>query len=224
MSRFDCEAILFDLDGVLVDSEYSVEQATRIWAERHGLDADQVLKGVHGRRAEEVVPDVAPHLDPDVEARELDRIELEDVANVCKVEGASDLLAALPTDSWAIATSGSRALATARLRGTGLPVPKILVSAEDVENGKPDPECYLKAAELTGVAPHKCVVVEDTLPGILAARSAAMAVIAVATTHSASELSDADAVAHALIDIRVEKVRAGAKRSGKPRLILVVEN
>lgn len=224
MSWFDCEAILFDLDGVLVDSAYSVEQATRIWAERHGLDADQVLKGVHGRRAEEVVPDVAPHLDPDVEARELDRIELEDVANVCKVEGASDLLAALPTDSWAIATSGSRALATARLRGTGLPVPKILVSAEDVENGKPDPECYLKAAELTGVAPQKCVVVEDTLPGILAARSAAMAVIAVATTHSASELSDADAVAHALIDIRVEKVRAGAKRSGKARLLLVVEN
>jgi mannitol-1-/sugar-/sorbitol-6-phosphatase len=224
VSRFDCEAILFDLYGVLVDSEYSVEQATRIWAERHGLDADQVLKGVHGRRAEEVVPDVAPHLDPDAEARELDRIELEDVANVCKVEGASDLLAALPTDSWAIATSGSRALATARLRGTGLPVPKILVSAEDVENGKPDPECYLKAAELTGVAPQKCVVVEDTLPGILAARSAAMAVIAVATTHSASELSDADAVAHALIDIRVEEVRAGAKRSGKPRLLLVVEN
>jgi sugar-phosphatase len=95
---------------------------------------------------------------------------------------------------------------------------------KNVENGKPDPECYLKAAELTGVAPQKCVVVEDTLPGILAARSAAMAVIAVATTHSASELSDADAVAHALIDIRVEKVRAGAKRSGKPRLILVVEN
>ncbi len=90
MSRFDCEAILFDLDGVLVDSAYSVEQATRIWAERHGLDADQVLKGVHGRRAEEVVPDVAPHLDPDAEARELDRIELENVANVCKVEGASD--------------------------------------------------------------------------------------------------------------------------------------
>jgi len=220
MSWFDCEAILFDLDGVLVDSAYSVEQATRIWAERHGLDADQVLKGVHGRRAEEVVPD----LDPDAEARELDRIELEDVANVCKVEGASELLAALPTDSRAIATSGSRALATARLRGTGLPVPKILVSAEDVENGKPDPECYLKAAELTGVAPQKCVVVEDTLPGILAARSAAMAVIAVATTHSASELSDADAIAHALIDIRVEEVRAGAKRSGKSRLLLVVEN
>ena len=103
-------------------------------------------------------------------------------------------------------------------------MPKILVSAEDVENGKPDPECYLKAAELTGVAPQKCEVVEDTLPGILAAQSAAMAVIAVATTHSASELSDADAVAHALIDIRVEEVRAGAKRSGKPRLLLVVEN
>src|SRR5215211_2955018 len=224
MSWFDCEAILLDLDGVLVDSEYSIEQATRIWAERHGLDADQILKGAHGKRAEDVVRDAAPHLEPDAEARELDRIELEDVANVRKVEGAAELLAALPTDSWAIATSGTRAQAIARLRGTGLPVPKILVSAEDVENGKPDPECYLKAAELTGVAPQKCVVVEDALPGILAARSAAMVVIAVATTHSASELSDADAVARALIDIRVEEVRAGAKRSGKPRLLLVVEN
>ena len=162
MSRFDCEAILFDLDGVLVDSAYAVEQAARNWAEHHGLDADQVLKSVHGRRAEEVVRNVAPHLDPDAEARELDRIELEDVANVCKVEGASDLLATLPTDSWAIVTSGTRALATARLRGTGLPVPKILVGAEDVENGKPDPEGYLKAVELTGVAPQKCVVVERT--------------------------------------------------------------
>src|SRR3569833_989039 len=130
VSWFDCEAILFDLDGVLVDSEDSIEQAARIWAERHGLDADQILTDAHGRRAEEVVRDAAPHLDPDAEARELDRIELEDVANVCKVEGASELLAALPADSWAVATSGSRALATARLRGTGLPVPKILVSAE----------------------------------------------------------------------------------------------
>ena len=223
VSRFECEAILFDLDGVLVDSAASVERATRIWAERHGLDAAQVIKAGHGRRTEEIVRDVASHLDPNAEVRELDRIEIEDVANVRKVEGASDLLAALPADSWAAVTSGTRALATARMRHTGLPEPRVLVSAEDVENGKPDPECYLKAAKLIGVPPQRCVVVEDALPGILAARSADMAVIAVATTHSATELSAANVVARTLISIRVEETRAVAK-NGKPRLSLILED
>lgn len=159
MSRFECEAILFDLDGVLVDSTFSVERATRIWAERQGLDAAQVIENAHGRRTKEIVRDVASHLDIDAEVRELERIEMEDVANVRKVEGASDLLAALPNDSWAIVTSGTRALATARMRHTGLPEPRVLVSAEDVENGKPDPECYLKAGKLIRVPPQRCVVV-----------------------------------------------------------------
>jgi mannitol-1-/sugar-/sorbitol-6-phosphatase len=136
-----------------------------------------------------------------VEARELERIELEDAANVLRVEGASDLLAAFPAESWAIVTSGTRAIATARMRHTGLPIPRVVVSAEDVENGKPAPECYLKAAELLGISPENCVVVEDAPPGIRAARSAGMAVVAVATTHPASELSDADAVAHALSSV-----------------------
>ncbi len=147
---------------------------------------------------------------------------MEDVANVRKVEGASDLLAALPNDSWAIVTSGTRALATARMRHTGLPEPRVLVSAEDVENGKPDPECYLKASKLISVPPQRCVVVEDALPGILAARSAGMAVIAIATTHSAKELSTANATACTLTSIRVEEASAAAK-SGKPRLSLLVE-
>jgi sugar-phosphatase len=223
VSRFECEAILFDLDGVLVDSTFSVERTTRSWAERQGLDAAQVIENAHGRRTKEIVRDVASHLDIDAEVRELERIEMEDVANVRKVEGASDLLAALPNDSWAIVTSGTRALATARMRHTGLPEPRVVVSAEDVENGKPDPECYLKAGKLISVPPQRCVVVEDALPGILAARSADMAVIAVATTHSATELSAANAVARTLISIRVEETRAVA-RNGKPRLSLVLED
>jgi mannitol-1-/sugar-/sorbitol-6-phosphatase len=148
---------------------------------------------------------------------------MEDIAHVRKVEGASDLLAALPNDSWAIVTSGTCALATARMRHTGLPEPRVLVSAEDVENGKPDPEGYLKAGKLISVPPQRCVVVEDALPGILAARSADMAVIAVATTHSATELSAANAIARTLISIRVEETRAAA-RNGKPHLSLVLED
>jgi sugar-phosphatase len=223
MSRFECEALLFDLDGVLVDSTSSVEWATRTWAQRHGLDAAQVIKAAHGRRTEEIVRAVAPHLDTYAAVRELDQIEIEDAANVQKMEGASELLAVLPAESWAIVTSGTRAVASARMRRTGLPMPHILVSAEDVENGKPDPECYLKAAKLIGVAPQRCVVVEDALPGILAARSAGAAVIAIATTHSVNDLTAADAIARALTSIRVEGTRVAA-RSGEPRISLVVEN
>ena len=222
MDRFGCVAVLFDLDGVLVDSTASIERTWRIWAGRHGLDAARIVEFAHGRRSEETLRAFASHLDADAEARELERIELDDAANVLKVEGASDLLAALPAESLAIVTSGTRAIATARMRHTGLPVPRVVVSADDVENGKPDPECYLKAAELLGVAPESCVVVEDAPPGIRAARLAGMAVVAVATTHPASELSEADAVARALNDLRLGE--AGTAEDEKARLELLVES
>ena len=213
---------MFDLDGVLVDSTASIERTWRIWAGRHGLDAARIVEFAHGRRSEETLRAFASHLDADAEARELERIELDDAANVLKVEGASDLLAALPAESLAIVTSGTRAIATARMRHTGLPVPRVVVSADDVENGKPDPECYLKAAELLGVAPESCVVVEDAPPGIRAARLAGMAVVAVATTHPASDLSEADAVARALNDLRLGE--AGTAEDEKARLELLVES
>jgi sugar-phosphatase len=222
VDRFECAAVLFDLDGVLVDSTASVERTWRIWAGRHGLDAARIVEFAHGRRTEETLRSFASHLDADAERRELERIELEDAANVLKVDGASDLLAALPPESWAIVTSGTRAIATARMRHTGLPVPRTLVSAEDVENGKPDPECYLTAAGLLGVAPEGCVVVEDAPPGIRAARSAGMAVVAVATTLPASELSDADAVAQALNNVSLGET--GMAEDGKIRLELRVRS
>jgi sugar-phosphatase len=220
MSRFGCEAVLFDLDGVLVDSTLSIERTWRIWAERHGLDAAEIVEFAHGRRSEETLRSFASHLDAEAEARQLERIELEDAPNVLRVEGASDLLTAFPAESWAIVTSGTRAIATARMRHTGLPTPRVVVSADDVENGKPDPECYLKAAELLGVAPETCVVVEDAPPGIQAARAAGMAVVAVATTHPASELSEADAVARALSSVSLEKT--GSTADGRIRLELRV--
>ena len=220
MDRFGCEAVLFDLDGVLVDSTASIERTWRIWAERHGLDAAEIVEFAHGRRSEETLRSFASYLDADAEARELERIELEDAANVLKVEGATDLLDALPAESWAIVTSGTRAIATARMRHTGLPIPRVVVSAEDVENGKPDPECYLEAAELLGVAPENCVVVEDAPPGIRAARSAGMMVVAVPTTHPASELSEADAVAQALSSLSPDE--NGTTADGGVRLELQV--
>jgi sugar-phosphatase len=219
--QFECEAILFDLDGVLVDSRRSVERVWRAWADRHDLDATQVVKIAHGRRALETVQLFTPHLNVEAESRRLDLAEIEDTAGIVKADGAADLLAALPPGSWAVVTSGSRALATARLRHTGLPIPQVLVGAEDVQEGKPDPECYLKGADLIGAAPQWCVVVEDTPAGVQAAWAAGMAAIAVTTTHRASELSNADAIVPTLANISLES--SYTTQNGEPRLELLVE-
>ena len=222
MDRFECEAILFDLDGVLVDSTHSVERVWRAWAERHGLNAERVVEVAHGRRAVETARLFAPHLDAEAEAKKLEQAEIEDTAGLRQVDGAVSLLAALTSDSWAVVTSGTRLLATSRLRHTGLPTPQVLVGAEDIQNGKPDPECYLKGARLLGASPERCVVFEDTPTGIQAARSAGMTAVAVATTHRASELSDADALVRTLDDVRFEVINAAG--SGELRLELLVEN
>jgi sugar-phosphatase len=221
IDRFECEALLFDLDGVLVDSTRSVERVWSSWAKHHGLDAARVVRVAHGRRTIETVRLFAPHLDVEAEARELEQAEIRDTEGVRKVDGAATLLEALLPDLWAVVTSGTRALATARLNHTGLPIPRILVGSEDVESGKPNPECYLKGANLLGATPERCVVVEDTPAGIEAACAAGMKTIAVTTTHWASELSEADAIVRALSDVSVERRDASGK--DKPYLELLVE-
>lgn len=220
MNRFACEAVLFDLDGVLVDSSRSIERVWREWASHHRLDADRVLETAHGRRVAEIVRSAAPHLDPEAEAEEMKRLEIGDVENVRKVPGASSLLPALPAGSWAIVTSGPRDLATARLAQTGLPVPRALVCAEDVEGGKPAPEAYLAGAGLLGVEPERCVVVEDAPSGVEAALSAGMEVIAVTTTNPSSALANASATTRSLGDIQFRQMDSA--RDGKPRLELLV--
>src|SRR5215204_6033518 len=203
MRSFECEAVLFDLDGVLVNSTRPVERVWRAWAERHGLDAAQVVEVAHGRRTIEAVQLFTPYLDTEAEAKELERAEIEDTTGLLEADGAATLIASLPFRSWAVVTSGTRALARARLKNTGLQIPRVLVGADDVEKGKPDPECYLKGAQLLGVVAERCVVVEDTPVGIQAARSAGMVAIAVATTHRASELSEADIVIRALSEVHL---------------------
>lgn len=185
---------MFDLDGVLVDSTPSVERVWREWADLHSLDVADILAVAHGRRTAETISLVAPHLDAAAEAKRLETREIEDTAAVLPIEGAAALLETLPSERWAVVTSGTRALAHARLRACGLPIPQTFVGAEDVQRGKPDPECYLRGARLLGVRPDRCVVVEDAPSGIAAGRAAGATVIAVTTTHPAPELSDANAV------------------------------
>jgi mannitol-1-/sugar-/sorbitol-6-phosphatase len=199
---FECEAILFDLDGVLVDSTAVVVRTWREWAEERRLDAGRILEVAHGRRTAETVRLFAPDLDADSEARELERIEANDLDGVLEIDGARELLSSLPADGWTVVTSGTRALASKRMEHVGLPLPERFVSADDVDNGKPHPEAYLKGAKVLGVRPEACVVIEDAPSGVNSARSAGMRVIAVATTYGEEDLEDADVIAASLASIR----------------------
>ena len=198
-----CEALLFDLDGVLVDSIVSVEHTWRVWAARHGLDAAAILRSAHGRRALDTVKIVAPHLDAAAEIIALSAQEASTTQGLSEVPGAHALLSALPTDRWAVVTSGDRPVAEHRLRHVGLPVPTVMVCGDEVTHGKPDPEGYLAAAAKLGIAPAGCVIVEDAPSGVEAAHNAGMRVIAVTSTHSAEELSAADAVTDTLSALTV---------------------
>jgi len=200
---FECDAILFDMDGVLVDSTTVVVRTWYEWAKKHDLDVERILEISHGRRVTETIGHVAPELDAASEAREYERIEVEGLDGVLEIEGARELLASLHSDGWTVVTSGTRLIAEKKLEHVGLPMPDCFVSAEDVENGKPHPEAYLKGAEVLSVPPAACVVVEDAPSGIRAAKAAGMRVIAVATTYQEEDLTEADAVAASLAKIRV---------------------
>ena len=198
-----CVGVLFDLDGVLVDSAACVEKTWRQWAERHGLDADHVISVGHGRRTIETVEMLAPHLMATSEAAALAASESETTDGVFEVPGARELLESLPRHRWAIVTSGIRAVATLRLRHTGLPMPDVLICADEIERGKPHPEGYLTAASRLGVDATRCVVIEDAPAGLAAARAAGMRAIAIEGTYAATALTQADHVVRRLSDLTI---------------------
>jgi mannitol-1-/sugar-/sorbitol-6-phosphatase len=212
-----CSAVLFDLDGVLVDSTPVVERVWKTWANEHGLDPDYVIQWAHGRRSIETIRRVAPQLEAAKENLKVEQREIEDLEGVRAIEGAAELIASLPPGHWTVVTSATRALAEVRMNYVHLPFPKDAITAEMVERGKPDPEPYLKGAALLGFAPAECLVIEDTAAGIAAAKSAGMQAIGLTTTYAAYELREADVVVRSCADIRVE-VGTGAEDGIKLRL------
>jgi mannitol-1-/sugar-/sorbitol-6-phosphatase len=188
MPSLKSRAILFDMDGTLVDSTACVEAIWSRWAKSHGMELSPILAASHGRRNLDTLRELVPHLDIEQEAAQLDLEELESKDGIQAVKGAAALLGTLPENSWAVVTSASRALATLRLHCAGLPVPKILVCGDEVREGKPSPAGYLMAATLIGVSPEHCLVIEDTPAGILAGRSAGMQVLGLTTTYPAGTL------------------------------------
>lgn len=203
--QIHCAAFLFDLDGVLVDSRAVVERTCRRWALRHKLDPEEVLRIAHGRRSRDTVKAVAPHLDLEREVAWLDAAELADVDGLHEVPGVRQFLATLPAGSWAVVTSCGRDLARLRLTSVGLPIPEIVVTSDDVAQGKPAPDGYQLAAKRLGHAAARCVVFEDAPPGIAAARSAGARVIGLSTTQPDADFTGVAATIPDFTGVRVRR-------------------
>jgi len=193
MTTIHCSAILFDMDGVLIDSTPTVARVWRRFAAEHGLDPQEVVERAHGRPSIDTVRHYFPDSDYDRMGREVERQEMEDLSGVVALPGSLELLKRLPPARWNVVTSATNALAKVRLRTAGLPVPERIITADHIENGKPHPEPYLKAASALGFPAIECVVVEDVPAGIRAGKAAGARVIAFPTTVQTSELISAGA-------------------------------
>ncbi len=194
-------AVLFDLDGVLVESREATERVWLAWARDNGIEEDALRSAMHGVRSADVVRALRPDLDAVVESEELERRQAVDVEGLRAIPGAAAALRALKGDRVAVVTSGTRPLALARLAAVGIEPPAVMVFAGDVARGKPDPEGYLTAARRLGADPAEALVVEDAPPGIEAGRAAGMATVAVPSTHAPEELQRADVVLGSLEEL-----------------------
>jgi len=193
MPSIRCRGVLFDLDGVLVDSTPAVARVWAGWAHEHGFNPDEVVKKAHGRPSIATIRELLPHADHAAEDREVERREIADVEGVIPLPGAMEFLKTLPLERWAIVTSCTRALAYVRIAAARLPRPQHLVTSTDVKNGKPDPEPYVKGAQILGVPANECIVIEDAPAGIRAGKAAGARVLALRTTASDAELQQAGA-------------------------------
>lgn len=202
-------AFLFDMDGTLLNSIIAAERVWTIWAQRHDLDVAAFLPTIHGVRSVDTIRRLnLPGLDPVLEAEGISRAEIEDVEGVVSIEGAARLLASLPAERWAIVTSAPRALAEARLKAASLELPANLITAEDVSQGKPAPDCFLLAAKRLGVDIKDCLVFEDAPAGIAAAEAAGASVMVITATHE-----HAITTAHATL-VNYEEVKAVVSAQG----------
>lgn len=211
MTEIRCSGVLFDLDGVLIDSTPAVTRVWRQWALEHDFDPEEVVARVHGRPSLTTIREYLPDANHAAENQEIERREMQDADGIITLPGARELLLQLPATRWTIATSCTRRLAEVRLRAAGLPVPERIVTSTDVTMGKPHPEPFLKAAAKLGFTGSECIVMEDVPAGIRAGKTAGAKVVAFRTTVEDAELraAGADFVLNNCADVGVEHSAEG---------------
>jgi mannitol-1-/sugar-/sorbitol-6-phosphatase len=208
MTKLPCAALLFDLDGVLIDSTPAVARVWSRWALEHGFDPTSIVARAHGRPSLTTIRELLPDADHEAENRIVERGEIEDLDGVVPLPGVLDLLASIPPDRWTIVTSCTRRLAEVRIRHGGLPVPRKFITSTDIVHGKPDPEPYLKAASLLGFPASDCIVFEDAPAGIRSGKAAGAKVVAFRTTaeYAALRKAGADYIVNNAADVRVNSI------------------
>jgi sugar-phosphatase len=213
MTEIQCAALLFDMDGVLINSTPAVARVWRRWAIERGFNPEEVVARAHGRPSLTTVREYLPNADHEAENKEVERREIEDLEGVIPLPGALELLASLPPDRWTIVTSCTRPLAEVRIKAAGLPLPKKLITSNDITHGKPNPEPYLKGAALLGFPSAECIVLEDVPAGVRSGKSAGSRVVAFTTTVGKPELlaAGADWVLGGCADIRLLGRNGGLK-------------
>jgi sugar-phosphatase len=201
MLTLPCPAVLFDVDGTLIDSTPLVERAARQWAAEYDIDPDEFLAGAHGRRTSDRIGDFLPPERVRAATEHLDALEAAGTGGVTALPGARELLSAMNGLPWAMVTSMDPAQLKARTAAAGISLPEVVVTALDVNVGKPDPSGYLLAARRLGADPRACVIIEDAPAGVAAGRAAGATVVAVTTSHEQSELTEADLIVADLTSI-----------------------
>lgn len=199
--KIQTRGILFDMDGVLVSSIGSVERSWRRWAIEYGVDPELAIRTAHGCRALDTVRFLRPDIDAQAGLQRIEDMEVEDNDGLEILPGVPEFLAKLPAGSWTVVTSATDRLARVRLQNGGIPVPERFVTADIVQNGKPHPEPYLKGAELLGLAPAECLVIEDAASGTKAGHAAGCKVLATLFSHSIESLAAADWIVQSLNDV-----------------------
>ncbi len=199
-------AFLFDMDGTVLNSIAAAERIWAAWAVRHGVDVETFLPTIHGVRAIDTITRLnLPGVDAEAQAAVITEAEIEDVEGIVEIPGAAKFLNSLPKDRWAMVTSAPRDLALRRMAAAGIPEPAVMITAEDVKAGKPDPSGYLLAAKRLGLEPRDCLIFEDATVGIQAAEAAGAPLMIITTTHQHPvETAHATLASYAAVSVKVD--------------------